>query len=134
VATALRLGTAAENSALERVATGASHVASISRVVAFGSRVRGDFAADSDLDLLVLVDSIVAREEVIRFLYDIDADTGVSLSPVIYTAREFAVNLALGSGFVANVEREGVVLYDAQRRGEGRSGGLPVRKGHGTAG
>ena len=111
-----------------------SKVASIKRIVAFGSRVRGDFTSDSDLDLLVLVDFIQGRQEVIRFLYDIETDTGVSLAPVIYTVREFEINRAFGSRFVANVEREGVVLYDAERGGERRLSGVPIRQGQGAAG
>jgi predicted nucleotidyltransferase len=85
-------------------------------ILQFGSRVRGDFSSESDLDLLVILDDISAREDVVRFIFRIERKHDVSLSPVIYTIDEYAMNRKLGSGFVANIEREGVVIYDSQPR------------------
>jgi hypothetical protein len=37
---------------------------------------------------------------------------------VIYTVAEYETNRRMGSRFVENVEKEGVLLYDAQRAGK----------------
>lgn len=109
----LTLGLPAEEAALAQVGAGAGGIAGIVRIVAFGSRVRGDFRIDSDMDLLVILDNISRRDSVIRFLHDIEERFDVPFSPVLYTMREYEENQRLGSRFVENVEREGKVLYDA---------------------
>lgn len=111
---ALPLGSEAEKLALEEVGRAARGHPSIARIVVFGSRVRGDFSGESDIDLLVLLDDISAREDVVKFIFRIEREHDVSLSPVIYTIDEYAMNRKLGSGFVANIEREGVVIYDSK--------------------
>jgi uncharacterized protein len=111
----LSLGTAAEEAALAEVSLRARELSSVVRVVAFGSRVRGDFRGDSDLDVLVIVRDISSREAVIRFLYDIEEKHDVPLAPVLYTAIEYEENRRLNSGFVAAVEHEGKILYDAEQ-------------------
>jgi uncharacterized protein len=105
-----------ERLALQQLASGAARVPSILRMTAFGSRVRGDFRGDSDFDILVIIKDIGERAEVIRFIYQVELDTDAPLSPVIFTEAEYSRNRAMGSPFVNNVEREGVVLYDAQQR------------------
>jgi uncharacterized protein len=111
----LALGTAIEEAALAEVSVRAGEVPAIVRVVAFGSRARGDFRGDSDLDVLVIVRDISSRAAVIRLLYGIEEKHDVSLAPVIYTMREYEENRRLGSRFVVNVEHEGKVLYEAQQ-------------------
>ncbi len=97
----------------------AAEVPGIRRIVAFGSRVRGDFRGDSDLDLLVLLDDISTGIEAAHLLGEIELSYDVPLSATIRTSREWEVNVAMKSPFVENVRREGVVLYDAERTGEG---------------
>ena len=116
---ALPLMRQAEREALKRIAREAAQHPRLERLVAFGSRIRGDFHGDSDLDVLVLVRDIAAKDEIISFLYRIETECDVSLSPVIYTVAEYETNRRMGSKFVENVEKEGVVLYDAQRAGKG---------------
>jgi uncharacterized protein len=114
----LAFATAAERKAMAAIASGAAGLPAIQRIVAFGSRVRGDFRGDSDFDVLVLVRSISAKDDVVRFLYAIETELDVPLAPVIYTTDEYARNVAMRSSFVENVEREGVILYDAERTGK----------------
>lgn len=90
------------------------------KVVAFGSRVRGDFHGSSDLDVMVIIDhmDIEVKNRVIRILHDAELEYDVPLSPVLYTKSEYRINRALGSPFFEHVEKEGIVLYDAERTRE----------------
>ena len=105
-----------EMRALRELSRRAARIPTIVRMTAFGSRVRGDFRGDSDFDILVIVLDIRERANVIRFIYQVETETDAALSAVIYTEAEYRKNRALGSPFVKNVEREGVVLYDAEQR------------------
>jgi predicted nucleotidyltransferase len=115
---ALPLMTPAERKALNRIAREAALQPMLERLVAFGSRIRGNFHGDSDLDILVLVQDIAAKDEIVSLLYGVETECDVPLSPVIFTVAEYETNRRMGSRFVENIEKEGVVLYDAQRAGE----------------
>jgi predicted nucleotidyltransferase len=114
----LPLMTPAERKALKKISREAARHPLLERLVAFGSRIRGDFHGDSDLDLLVLVRDIAAKDEIVASLYRIETEYDVPLAPVIYTVAEYETNRRMGSRFVENVEKEGVVLYDARRTGK----------------
>ena len=61
-----------------------------SNVIVFGSRARGDFLKESDLDLIVVSDkfsSIRFIDRAYRVLMDIDIDMGVDI--LCYTPKEF---------------------------------------------
>jgi len=76
----------------------------------FGSKVRGDVDAHSDIDILIivkeyntpLVDKIVDAQ--VDYLLEYDAN----LSPVIFSEAEYNKNTAMGSPFFKNIEREGL--------------------------
>ena len=78
----------------------------------FGSKVRGDFKKDSDIDVFILVkertsdiEDVIAEIEVNH-----DIEYGLPLSTVLYSLFEYRKNKELGSFFFENVEKEGVVL------------------------
>lgn len=78
----------------------------------FGSKVRGDFKEDSDIDIFILVKErtsdigdVIAEIEVSH-----DIEYGLPLSTVLYSLFEYKKNKELGSFFFENVEKEGVVL------------------------
>lgn len=96
----------------------APELKAIKRIVAFGSRVRGDFRGDSDLDLLVLLDDIESRHAAVHLLYEIELQYDVPLAPTIRSVHEWEINVKMKSPFVDNVNREGVVLYDSERTGK----------------
>lgn len=77
----------------------------------FGSKVRGDFEKDSDIDIFVLVKR---KEETRDKISDIAADYfyeyNVPLAPVVYSVFEYEKNRELGSFFFEQVEREGIPL------------------------
>jgi len=39
----------------------------------------------------------------------------IPLSPVLMTTKEYEMNRKLKSSFIENIEKEGIVIYDAHR-------------------
>jgi uncharacterized protein len=84
------------------------------RVIAFGSRARGDADADSDLDLAVVLDRVDAEQRsrvgswLLRGL-DLDVDL------LVTDQEHFEKYRAYGSSVHHDIDREGVVLYDRTR-------------------
>ncbi len=112
----IKLAQKSEIDALERVALSLSVFPEIEKVVLFGSRARGDFNGSSDMDILIVITDIQIKNRVISALHDIELEYDVPLSPVIFTSREYEINKKLKSGFIENIEREGIVLYDSKRK------------------
>lgn len=113
----IKLATARELNALRQIALSLSTIPETERVIFFGSRSRGDFDGSSDMDILVILSDIMAKNRVISILYDIELEYDVPLSPVVLTSKEYEINKKLKSGFIENLEREGIVLYDSERKG-----------------
>jgi predicted nucleotidyltransferase len=83
----------------------------------FGSKVRGDFRSDSDIDIFILVKkrSPDIEDKVSEIEVNHDIEYGLPLSTVLYSLFEYHRNKELGSFFFENVEKEGVVLYDKDK-------------------
>ena len=78
----------------------------------FGSKVRGDFNDESDIDILLIIDSEDwhIREEISKITADVDMEYGCNISSVIYTRHEHEKNKYFRTLFVQEVEKEGVSL------------------------
>jgi predicted nucleotidyltransferase len=78
----------------------------------FGSKARGDFLEDSDIDIFVLVKEKTAdvRDKLAEITANYDIEYGLPLSTVLYDLFEYGKNKELGSFFFENVEREGIAL------------------------
>jgi len=89
-------------------------MAHIQKVIAFGSRVRGQGDEDSDLDLLILVDQktseLEAKIEDIVYQVMWDHDFKPIISIKVFTAVGYRNFLEEGFSFYKNIEREGVSL------------------------
>lgn len=88
------------------------HLPQGGRAVLYGSQARGDAGADSDWDVLVLLDK--ARLEVADYdnitypLTVLGWDIGAVINPVMYTLKEWTSNSI--TPFYKNVEHDGIVL------------------------
>ena len=88
----------------------------LKRVILFGSYARGDYDAESDIDVMFLIDdeakilSSKYRKPVRRIISDIDLKYGVLLCSVLQNEHDFytCVN---SIPFYQNVEKEGITLY-----------------------
>lgn len=84
----------------------------IIKIVLFGSKIRGDFSEESDIDIFILVREKTSdiRDKVGDLTADYIFDNDIPLSPVLYDSFEYQKNKELGSFFFENVEKEGISL------------------------
>lgn len=84
----------------------------VKEIVLFGSKARGDAAPDSDIDVLVLLDSEDWRlkwdvsEEVVA----VGMETGVFVSALPMLVQHFKKSHQTRTSFALNVQEEGVPL------------------------
>jgi len=77
----------------------------------FGSKVRGDFEKDSDIDIFILVRKKGdIRDKISDIAADYFFEYNVPLAPVVYSLFEYEKNKELGSFFFEQVEKEGINL------------------------
>ncbi len=89
-------------------------MAHIRKVIAFGSRVRGQGEEDSDLDLLILVDrktpELESKIEDIAYQVMWDHDFKPIISIKVFTEAGYLNSLKEGFSFYKTIEREGITL------------------------
>lgn len=83
------------------------------RVILFGSHARGEATAESDVDLLVVLETDEEPAEAcVRVRRAArQARRGVPLDVLVYTPDELDARLAAGDPLLRHILREGVVLY-----------------------
>ena len=81
-------------------------------ITLFGSKVRGDFSKESDIDVLVLIKkkNQRIRKKVAEILTDYLLEYDFPLSPVLYDLYEYEKNKEIDSFFFKEVEKEGILL------------------------
>ena len=82
-------------------------------VILFGSRAKKKERADSDIDILVLVDTEVVTRELekkIKYpLYEIEFDTGIIISPIVLSKKKWESRHKV-TPFYREVEDTGITL------------------------
>lgn len=78
----------------------------------FGSKVRGDFDKESDIDIMLVIESEDwhIQEEITKISADINMEFDCNISPVIYTRLEHEQNKYFKTLFIQEVEKEGISL------------------------
>lgn len=85
------------------------------KVILYGSYARGDFRADSDVDIMVLLDmsdlDLKAYSQQLSYMtYDFNLDNDLNIKPIAKSEDHFK-KWVVNYPFYANVYKEGVVLY-----------------------
>lgn len=105
-----------ERRILSDIAATLAREPSVLKIVAYGSRVRGDFGEDSDFDVFVLVDkkNSALKRWIRDIFFEYEMRHDIPFSVTILSQEEYKVNASLGSPFIKSLEEEGVIFYDAQ--------------------
>ena len=86
----------------------------VRKIIVFGSRVRGEAAEDSDLDVIALVDEktpeIERRLEDIAYQVMWDHDFKPIISLKVFDESHYSDALRRGFSFYLHVEKEGVAV------------------------
>ena len=86
---------------------------SVSRLVLFGSRARGDGDPDSDLDVLVILNTPVGREAedyVNDCAWEVGLEHGIVVVPVTVSRYDWEEGLLSSSLLAIAVKREGIAV------------------------
>jgi predicted nucleotidyltransferase len=85
------------------------------RVILFGSYAHGTPSSDSDVDLLVEMETRLSNvEQAVAIRRDVDLPFPTDL--LVRTPREIAERLALGDPFPRDILAKGLVLHEAADR------------------
>ena len=82
-------------------------------VIVYGSRCRGDYHPESDLDILILTEyklSTEEEEQIDRALYEIELETAIVICPILHDRSTWESSQYQITPFAKNIAREGVIL------------------------
>lgn len=86
----------------------------INRIVLYGSKVRGDFIEESDIDILFITDNALCRKnkfEIYDTVYEIEVRYDVIISVVFISTFDFQLK---EWHFLRQVKTEGVTLWSKE--------------------
>jgi predicted nucleotidyltransferase len=84
----------------------------VDQLVLFGSRARGDAAPDSDMDILVIIDTPTEdiEEYISSCAWEAGFEYGMVIVPVVYSKKEWESGIDRVSLLARAIEMEGVPL------------------------
>ena len=85
------------------------------KIILFGSYARGDSHPESDVDMLVVMDtSLKEVQQAIQICQQIDYRFGLDL--IVHTPEQLAERLKMGDWFLRDVLKEGIVIYETRNQ------------------
>ena len=98
---------------IEKIKKSLANTAPGAQTILYGSYARGDYHNESDIDLLILVDTDkITREDEKKItypLYDIEFKTGKVISPIIKTKKDWN-SIYPATPLYKNVTAEGIPI------------------------
>ena len=98
---------------LKKIKYAVKQAESNATIVLFGSRARGTENADSDWDILVLLDKakIVFKDEqnIRHRIYDVELEVGEPISTFVYSLADWNAKMSV-SPLYKSVQKEGIYL------------------------
>lgn len=105
---------AAVNAYLSRLV--ADYHSQVLSVTLYGSQARGDADIESDIDLFIVIEDKAPglRQALIDLAWEIQFETNVVISDIIYSLSEFQQMQADRFPYYQNIEKEGVLLWKSR--------------------
>jgi len=85
-----------------------------SKIILFGSHAYGEPHTDSDVDILVIMESSLPRYKRAVPIYDALAGLLVPKDVVVYTPEEIEACADVPQAFITSVMNKGKILYEKQ--------------------
>ncbi|MCM1387651.1 MAG: nucleotidyltransferase domain-containing protein [Bacillus sp. (in: Bacteria)] len=87
------------------------------QIILYGSYARGDFSADSDVDIMILLDMSDLElkkysQQFYYMTYDFNLDNDIDIKPIV-KSESFFKKWVANYPFYANIQKEGIILYGA---------------------
>jgi predicted nucleotidyltransferase len=103
---------------LQEISKRLAHDKKVLRITVYGSRIRGDYTGNSDMDVAVIVEKKdqEIKGKIHSLFYDYELKYDLSFSVKIFSLQEYDFNKKLGSPFMKNMKREGKIFYDSQQK------------------
>ncbi len=86
----------------------------IKKIILYGSKARGDFLEDSDIDLLFISESEVSRaakSEMNDIIYDHELSNDIVVSAIFISESDFKNKI---NTFLMRVKKEGVIIWSRE--------------------
>lgn len=87
------------------------------QIILFGSYARGDYRADSDIDIMILLDMSDLElkkysQQISYMTYDFNLDNDIDIKPIV-KSESFFKKWSVNYPFYANIQKEGIIIYGA---------------------
>ncbi|KQC14201.1 MAG: hypothetical protein APR63_14880 [Desulfuromonas sp. SDB] len=81
-------------------------------IIAFGSKVRGDYNETSDIDILIIVKdrSLRIMDKIAEITSELNIKYNISIAPVVFSEKEYDVNKVMNTSFTSSISAEGLSL------------------------
>ncbi len=96
---------------LQNIVTKIGEAVQPQRIILFGSWARGTYSSQSDIDILVIQESTLPRQQRYAQVRRCFWGMGLPMDILVYTPAEFARYQTVPGSFTHTVTQEGKVLY-----------------------